>query len=143
MQSKKKKFYHIIVNQDSGRQYQYSCANKSSAKPISSFIFFFFFFETGRSRGSLAEQISHGKYIVFGKILYFIEHFGVDGRLTVVSCVKTFSETKFDPESGLLHSSEEALKHNVYIRDSMSYPLVTAKEDNDIQFLNCNRSETE
>ena len=132
----RKKYCHQLTHPDSGRQIKYSCMSRSAAKTISSYIFF----ET--KRGTSAGRISSGTYIVFGKILYFLEHIDEEHQ-TVISCIQTYSQPRFDNDCGLWYCSTASLKEQKsYIKDSeLSHPLVTAleKDDKRIWFLNSGR----
>lgn len=131
----RKKYHHQVTHPGTGRKKTYSCISRSAAQTISSNVFF------ESNRGTTEVKLSSGKYIVFGRILYFLEHNSEDLQPSVIACVETYSEPSFDTDCGLWYCSAARLRpRKSYVKDSdLSHPLVTATENESIWFINCAR----
>ncbi|XP_069109797.1 uncharacterized protein [Argopecten irradians] len=88
-------------------------------------------------RGLPVNKVSSGKFIVFGEILCFIEHKN-NSVATYCACVKAYSTINFDSCTRMWYANENNFaKNHVYVNiKRISYPLITAKENGYVWFLN-------
>ena len=128
----RKQLSYQYIRPDSGRLIRFSCSNKATALTVSSYVCF------ERKRTNPGEKLSSGRYAVFGRVLYFLIHTGINSKQSVIACVEVFNHAHFDNDCGLWYCVlSDFAKNKFYVDVSdLSSPLVTAFENEHIWFLN-------
>ncbi|XP_069110224.1 uncharacterized protein [Argopecten irradians] len=134
----RKKGQMTVTHIPTGRKVTYTSTTnqRTGAKTNSAYICF------EVERGKREQKIESGKFLCFGKILYFISHKeNLSTRKEIVFAVIQNYTPEYDMESGLWFCNTVGNKDKKVIFDlkDLSLPLVTAEENGALWFLNSNK----